>query len=152
MLIQQAYRVRHRELYAIGAFGLALLVLFAISITSVWSRHGLNLAATREAPWCGPGEVPAFHFGFSALAQQIGNVMGVPIECEHGDESSDGTQQLTSTGLASYDWCTNTPEFSRNQDHWALTPTGLLEWTGDATPPNPLPIVRVPDLRELCPT
>jgi len=50
--------------------------------------------------------------------------MGVPIECEHGDDSSSNTLQTTTTGIALYFWCTNTPSFTRGQEHWMLTRDG----------------------------
>jgi hypothetical protein len=98
------------------------------------------------------GDVPTFRFGFSSLAQAIGSTMGVPIECEHGEDASDNTFQATTTGLAVYNWCTNTPSFTRGEEHWMLTPQGVEHWMGDANSPRPLPIARAPDLRHLCPT
>src|SRR5258708_27329984 len=35
------------------------------------------------APYCGPGQSPAFANGMTALKQQLGNAMGSPLECEH---------------------------------------------------------------------
>jgi hypothetical protein len=104
------------------------------------------------APWCLPGQEPGFAFGFAALAQQLGSTMGEPIECEHGEGGSSNTAQATTTGIALYDWCTNTPRFERGQDHWMLTPGGIEHWSGSSDPPDPLPIVRAPDLRNLCPS
>jgi hypothetical protein len=130
--------------------GALVLALLAISVGNVLGSPALKPGSPPAAPWCGTGEVPTFQFGFSALAQQLGTAMGVPTECEHGDESSEDTLQATTTGVAVYDWCTNTPSFTSGQDHWILTPHGLEHWTGDIGAPPPLPVVRAPDLRNLC--
>jgi len=122
----------------------------ASSAASVAASQFWRPDALHQAPWCPVGEVPAFHFGFSSLAQSLGNEMGAPLECEHGDDSSENTLQATTTGIAVYYWCTNTPSFTRGQDHWVLTPQGVEHWTGDANPPRALPVVRPPDLRHLC--
>ena len=129
-----------------------LVVLLAISGASVAATHFWAPDAMLQAPWCPVGEVPTFRFGFSSLAQALGDVMGAPLECEHGDDSSDNTFQATTTGIAVYDWCTNTPSFTHGQEHWMLTPQGVVHWTADANPPQPQPVARLPDLRHLCPT
>ncbi len=131
--------------------GIVLVVLLAISSANLTAGHFWEPAAPLHAPWCGVGEVPTFQFGFGDVAQAIGNVMGVPTECEHGEDSSDNTLQATTTGVAVYYWCTNTPSFTRGQEHWMLTPEGVEHWTGDANSPRPLPVIRAPDLRHLCP-
>ena len=85
--------------------------------------------------------------------------MGEPIECEHSTLDSPDVFQRTTTGQARFDWCTNTPSFSRaggegdeGQEHWMLGPNGIEHWTGTADAPRPLPSVRTPDLRSPCPT
>ncbi|MCA1644315.1 MAG: hypothetical protein LC797_02215 [Chloroflexi bacterium] len=132
--------------------GSALLVLLVISAASLTTGQFWQTDARLPAPWCNVGEVPGFYLGFGALAQAIGDVMGAPIECEHGEPASGDTLQATTTGIAVYRWCTNTPSFTRDQEHWLLTAEGLVHWTGSADPPRPLAIVRTPDLRHLCPT
>ena len=91
-----------------------------------------------------------FRFGFAELAQQIGAAMGTPVECEHGDDASENTSQKTTTGVAVYEWCTNTPGFASGDQHWMLTPQGLEHWTGAIEEPALMPVVRAPDLRHLC--
>ena len=124
---------------------LAVLTVAGLATTPTWRPGG------QAAPWCLPGQTPAFVFGFAALAQQLGSVMGNATECEHGTIGSNDTFQKTTTGVAEYDWCSNTPTFTRGQDHWALTPAGLLHWSAvDAAMP-PQPTVRDSDLRRPCP-
>jgi hypothetical protein len=116
-----------------------------LSVAPTW-RPG----APPQAHWCHEGELAEFHFGFAELAAQLGPVMGNPTECEHGDDWSSNTLQATSTGVATYQWCTNTPVFTSGHDHWALMPGGMQHWSGDAGPPRPPPRVRVADLRHPC--
>src|SRR5579859_4746001 len=96
-------------------------------------------AATDQgpAPYCQSGQTPAFDNGIAALHQQVGNVMGVPIECEHAASAGGDTVQATTTGLAAYDRVTNTETFTDGWHHWALTADGLVTWDGtDAGPPS----------------
>ena len=89
-----------------------------------------------SAPYCKSGETPAFTNGLAALHQQIGNVMGVPTECEHATSPTGDTVQQTSTGLAAFNSLTNTETFTDGWHHWALTPNGLVAWDGtEASPP-----------------
>lgn len=95
-------------------------------------------AATDQAPaaYCQSGETPAFKNGFAALHQHLGNVMGVPIDCEHAASASGDTVQETTTGLAAYNSLTNTETFTDGWHHWALTADGLVTWNGtDGGPP-----------------
>jgi hypothetical protein len=131
--------------------GLVLLVLLSIGGVNLLISHPWQRAA-QAAPWCLPGEVPAFHFGFSTLADLMGTDFGLPKECEHGLNSTGDTLQETTTGVATYQWCTNTPSFARGKEHWTLTPAGLEHWIEGIDYPPALPIVRVPDLRHLCST
>jgi hypothetical protein len=131
--------------------GLACVALLAISLVSVPRQQLVVVPGARHAPWCLPDQSPSFEFGFAALNQSTGGVMGAPTECEHGTDQSNGdTSQKTTTGLAVYSWCTNTPGFTRGQEHWMLTTIGLEHWVGSPDSPRPLPIVRAPDLRSLC--
>lgn len=119
---------------------------FTVATSRTWQPGG-----PAEAPWCLPGQTPEFSFGFAELFQQLGSIMGQATECEHGVGATDDTIQKTTTGVAVYRWCTNTPSFHRGQEHWALMPDGAAYWIGqDDTPPQPPPIVRVPDLRHPC--
>jgi hypothetical protein len=95
-------------------------------------------ARVLAAPFCGAGEAPAFLGGLSALANQVGSEMGQPLECEHQLTNSEDSVQTTSTGLAVYRHLTNTPTFTTGYEHWALTSTGLVSWTGGGVVPPAL--------------
>jgi hypothetical protein len=87
------------------------------------------------APYCQGSQPPAFVNGLAALKQQIGDVMGSPVECEHVASGQDTLQQTT-TGLAAYDSATNTDTFTDGWHHWALTSSGVVTWEGtDSRPP-----------------
>jgi len=139
---------RFRDGLALAVVAAALLGVTALSLATspIWQP-----GAPRPPRGCRPDQTPAFSAGFAELAQQLGATMGQPTECEHGDGATDDTVQATTTGLAEYRWCTNTPTFSRGQEHWMLVPGGLAYWTGQDIPPQPPPIVRAPDLRHPCP-
>ncbi len=96
---------------------------------------GYSQTADQPAPYCKPGEVPAFNNGLATLKQVIGNVMGAPVECEHSTSGSGDTVQQTTTGLAAYNSQTNTVTFTDGWRHWALTPQGEVTWEGSESPP-----------------
>jgi hypothetical protein len=131
---------------------LELVLAAALGTTAIYLLLAPNWrpGAAPQAHWCRDGEVAQFHFGFADLAAQLGSVMGDPTECEHGEDWTSNTSQITTTGIAQYDWCTNTPVFTSGNDHWSLITDGLQHWSGDAGPPRPPPRVRVPDLRHPC--
>jgi hypothetical protein len=129
--------------------GLLLVLLVGTATTLVVSQSWRPDAVGRP-PWCLVGQVPSFQFGFAELAGALDGTMGEPLECEHGDEWTGDTRQLTTTGVAIYRWCTNTPTFSRADEHWMLTVDGLQHWIGGAGPPLPPPVMRLPDLRQPC--
>src|SRR5207302_987314 len=39
-------------------------------------------------PYCAPGQMPAFSFGFGVLAESLGTNMGEPTECAHAEVAS----------------------------------------------------------------
>jgi hypothetical protein len=86
-------------------------------------------------PYCQAGAAPAFVNGLAALKQQIGEVMGTPLECEHTASAQGDTIQQTSTGLAAYDSLTNTDTFTDGWHHWALTSDGVVTWDGTESRP-----------------
>ncbi|MFN8637058.1 MAG: hypothetical protein U0893_24690 [Chloroflexota bacterium] len=85
--------------------------------------------------FCRPGESPKFQFGFLALKELLGDVMGDPVECEHPNSANGDTLQRTTRGLVYYRKATNTPTFTNGAEHWAITPRGLLYWVGPAVDP-----------------
>jgi hypothetical protein len=97
--------------------------------------YSLQGSASPPAPYCQPGEAPTFANGMAVLKQQVGNVMGTPVECEHADSSAGDTLQQTSTGLAAYHAGTNTASFTDGWRHWALTPSGMVSWEGTESDP-----------------
>jgi hypothetical protein len=129
----------------------ALLVLGAVTALSLAKGPTWSPTSAPQARWCLPGQTPKFAFGFADLSQHLGSIMGEATECEHGEVGSDNSLQETTTGLAVYDWCTNTPTFVRGQDHWMLVPNGVANWSDRDSPPEPRPTVRKPDLRHPCP-
>src|SRR5262245_36535549 len=90
----------------------ALLVLACMLTVGALSQGGGQMWGVPVRPFCEPGESPTFVFGFRALSEELGAVMGRPLECEHGDPMTGNTVQKTSTGQAVYYVCTNTPVFS----------------------------------------
>ncbi len=107
------------------------------------------VASAAGAPYCQPGEVPAFRFGFAALKSQLGVGMGDPAECEHDTGAGGNTWIKTITGLAFYHKSTNTSSVivskSGETYHWALTPNGVAFWQAESTdsadPPESASIV-----------
>jgi hypothetical protein len=88
------------------------------------------------AAYCGPDERPRFRFGFATLSTQLGPRMGNATSCEYGDPRGSGdTLQNTEKGLSFYRLSTNTATFTTGFDHWALTPGGLVYWTGGGIDP-----------------
>ena len=126
-------------------------VLVVLGAVSAWSLATSPVGRLNSPPWCLPDQTLKFSFGFADLAQHLGSIMGEPTECEHGQIASSTTLQRTTTGLAVYDWCTNTPSFVRGQEHWMLAQGGVVYWSGSDGPPEPQPAVRQPDLRRPCP-
>jgi hypothetical protein len=84
----------------------------------------------------------AFADDFSALQAQLGDLMGIPLEAEHQDSSSDATacvqEQLTSAGLAYVACDSGLPSFVASPDgqyHWAWLGDRLAAWIGSAIDP-----------------
>ncbi len=94
------------------------------------------VALPETEPYCRAVEHPQFRFGFATLQQQLGTRMGSPTSCEYGDPSGSGdTLQNTTTGLGFYRQRSNTPTFTTGFEHWAITATGTVYWTGDSIDP-----------------
>lgn len=87
------------------------------------------------APFCRPGEPPAFLFGFATLKGLLGDLMGDALECQHPNPQNGDVLQQTSTGLAFWRKSTNTNTFTNGNQHWALTTAGFVTWFGDAIDP-----------------
>jgi hypothetical protein len=100
-----------------------------------YSQAQTDSADSALPPYCQSGTTPAFVNGLAALKQQIGDVMGTPLECEHVANVQGDTVQQTSTGLAAYDSLTNTDTFTDGWHHWALTSDGVVSWEGTESRP-----------------
>jgi hypothetical protein len=88
------------------------------------------------APFCTGGQMPSFSPAAAVLRQQLGDSMGVPVECEHGSGAVGDTVQQTSTGLVAYTRLTDTVSFTDGWRHWAITPRGFIAWEGtESNPP-----------------
>ena len=102
-------------------------------------------AFAQSAPYCAPGQLPGFVFGFAALHDWLGDAtMGAAATCEYADPNGTGdTQQNTTRGLAFWRKSTNTPTFTdgdqRQPQHVHPARRHRREEVGDAQPP-PLPL------------
>jgi hypothetical protein len=95
-------------------------------------------APAPTAPYCSPGQTPAFANGLAQLKLELGEVMGTALECEHPSSVVGDTVQQTSTGLAAYSKTTNTVTFTDGWRHWAIRDGSVLSWEGtQAEPPSP---------------
>lgn len=107
-----------------------LVPALLLALTLLVQPHAVSAQA-----FCAPGEAPAFKAGFGELARALGPTMGSPTECEHRDESSGDTHQRTTTGLAFYRPATNVAAFTDGYRKWALTPAGVVSWSGPENDP-----------------
>lgn len=121
---------------ALGSGGIlksAVRLLVALGLMLTVAARAAPLLAAPE--YCAPGESPEFRFGFAFLRSQLGETMGQPVECEHGNPANGDTLQNTTTGLAFYRRYTNTPTFTDGWNHWAWTSAGLVYWEGSSIDP-----------------
>jgi hypothetical protein len=90
---------------------------------------------------CTPA-APRFVLGAATLKGLLGGSMGEPLECERVVDAAGNTEQRTTTGLVYYRAARNMVAFTNGWDHWALTPSGPVHWTGDdmEPPPNAEPL------------
>ena len=100
--------------------------LLAMVLLALWP----TTLVAQSAEACPADRTPAFLLGFASLQTSLGSSMGEPTECEQVDPVSGDGFQRTTTGLALYRRDTNTPMFTNGREHWALTPDGLVSWSG----------------------
>ena len=118
------------------AGGGASMRWWLVSIVSVVLLFGSPTPALAQGQaFCQPGESPQFTFGFASLKAQIGAAKGDPIECAHPNSANGDVLQNTTTGLSFWRKSTNTPTFTNGWEHWGLTPSGLVFWTGESIDP-----------------
>ena len=102
-------------------------------------------ARAQGDPACPPGQPPPFGPGLAPLADQLGSIIGRPVECAHRSPENQDVLQQTSTGLAYVRAQTATPIFTDGARHWALTPDGVRCWTGASVdPPSTFELTRLP--------
>lgn len=94
---------------------------------------GAVVALAQIETFCPSGQAPHFQYGFAFLKQQLGEIMGEPLQCEHYDAKGNAFQQTT-TGQAIYQKETNRLTFSGGHHVWTWTPDGLKH---DMTTPEP---------------
>jgi hypothetical protein len=76
--------------------------------------------------------------GFAFLHQQLGAIMGDPVQNEQTNLDSCDTQQKTTTGIAYWRCATGILSFVADPDglhHWAWVDGQLVEWTGPSADP-----------------
>ncbi len=92
---------------------------------------------------------PTFKLGFKALADQIPDVVGIPLENEHWAANGDSLQ-TTSKGMMVWRKADNWTAFTNGSRTWISGPAGLQERDNNdrfewellpPKPPNPLPPV-----------
>ncbi|HET6317130.1 MAG TPA: hypothetical protein VFG86_11775 [Chloroflexota bacterium] len=96
----------------------------------------------QPAPFCLDGQVPTLEPALMELNEQIGGVLGDPLECLHVDPDTGDLIQHTSGGLAVLQPATNLAGFVSGDEHWQLTPQGVAYWVeltspSDVAPPQP---------------
>jgi hypothetical protein len=107
----------------------------ARAVTHSPAIEAAPVAAMDDAPYCNPGQTPAFGLGLAELQAQLGETMGTPVECEHGSSTAGDSVQQTTTGLAAYNKASNTLTFTDGWRHWALRSGSVLSWEGTQSDP-----------------
>lgn len=87
---------------------------------------------------------PQFKLGFKALADQVPDVVGTPIENEHWGANGDSLQ-MTGKGLMAWRKADNWTAFTNGATTWINGPVGVqsrpnserFEWERDAPPAAP---------------
>jgi hypothetical protein len=131
----------------------SVLVVVPMVVASLLGSPGG--AAAQLAPYCQTPAAPTFEGPLAQLKGAIGDVMGDPLECAHVDDVSGDTVQRTSTGLAYIRASAGVPTFTNGSHHWAITPSGLVEWDGpEADPPGSMvpavpPVPDVPPIPDI---
>jgi hypothetical protein len=110
--------------------------LRSATVTPTPTPLALATPVAAGADSCTPGR-PVFVHGAATLKAALGPTMGDPVECERVTDASGDTEQRTTMGLVYYRSVTNAVAFTNGFDHWALAPSGVVHWTGDAVDPPP---------------
>jgi len=101
--------------------------------------------ARSSALTCPPGQppLPVLVPPVLLLIAVLGQTIGEPLECVHGNVENGDLLQQTSTGLLVYRTLSGTAVFTNGYVHWAMTPDGLLRWLGSGLDPPWVEIVAV---------
>jgi hypothetical protein len=106
------------------------------SVTVVTPPKNAPKSAAPVAKGCGAGQTPTFALGFAGLRAHLGDTVGDPTTCEFADPNGSGdVLQQTSRGLAFWRKSSNTPTFTNGNEHWALTSSGWVTWSGSSIDP-----------------
>jgi hypothetical protein len=123
--------VRSRLDQAIGEMNRVELEVQSVSART----DGLELRVSNR---CDAVHQPQFAGGFAALKSALGDIMGAPLTCEYADPQGTGdVLQNTTSGLAFWRKWSNMPTFTDGYRHWAVTPAGIVMWSGQAPDPRP---------------
>jgi hypothetical protein len=85
-----------------------------------------------DQPYCGQDQSPTFGPAFATLVEQLGDIVGEPLDCEHADESSQLVVQATTTGNLFRDPSDGSVGFSNGVDRWIVGPDGAVVWPSDS--------------------
>jgi hypothetical protein len=106
------------------------------SVVLVGSVAFAGTAMGQSAPFCDDGQSVEWLEAFGPLSEQLGDVIGEPVECPHQTSEGGDMVQGTSTGLAILRTPSGLPSFTDGTTHWALTADqGLVSWMGTSLDP-----------------
>jgi hypothetical protein len=125
----------------------ALLLALAVAL----GVPGSAVASGDSPPYCQGGAAISFQFGFLQLRQQLGDVMGETVECDHFDPVSGDRIQHTTTGLAFQRQRGGAMIFTNGGTHWTVAPgPRVVTWQGDsADPPAELLVPPAPTTEDV---
>jgi hypothetical protein len=108
-------------------------ILSSIALLMVSSA---TFTMAQTAPFCADAQSVDWLDAFAPLSEQLGDVMGEPIECAHQTSDGGDTVQQTSTGQAILRSPSGLATFTDGTTHWALTADqGLVSWMGTSLDP-----------------
>ena len=114
----------------------ASVVSIISSVVLVGSLFFAGSALAQSAPFCADAQSVEWLDAFGPLSEQLGDVMGEPVECSHQASDGGDTVQETSTGLAILRMPNGLATFTDGTTRWALTTDqGLISWMGTSLDP-----------------
>ena len=113
-----------------------LLAFLAVAVAALLpTTAGAALASERSADDCLLGKAPPLLPQMLALVAILGQTTGEPLECVRANPDNGDLLQQTSTGLLIYRTVTGAAVFTNGWTHWAVTPNGLVTWSGSGLDP-----------------